>query len=96
MTLAAGCKELFLYCMPNRIRTRETHSVVFQYLLCSMSGHKPKLLLSTPVHRSLTHDLRSKTTDEGYRPEVIVLLPLLKSPRLEIFGGVLYKSDLYG
>jgi hypothetical protein len=74
--------------------------IVLIYILqCSTYvKHTPKLLLSTPVQSLQTHDLRSKTTDEGYkyRPEVIVLLPLLKRPTLEIFGGVLYKSDLYG
>jgi hypothetical protein len=44
--------------------------------------------MTTGSVQSLTHDLRSKITDEGFRPEVIVLLPLLKRPKLEIFGGV--------
>ncbi len=39
----------------------------------------------------MTHDLRSKINDEGYRPtEVIVLLPLLKRPKLEIFDSVVF------
>jgi hypothetical protein len=46
----------------------------------------------------MTHDLRSKITDEGYRPtEVIVLLSLLRGPSLKYSApGIFHNLDLCG